>query len=113
MLDETRLPDGDTLVEREPEIRRDRLYRVVFHNDHFTTKWFVVHVLERFFRMGEAAATAFMMAVHRTGRGIAGVYARDIAETKAAQVVAYAREYGFPLLVTAEPDASDRVDGDD
>ena len=100
--------DTHVVVERDPKVGRARLWCVVFWNDDFTTKWFVVHVLEHFFRMNETTATAFMMAVHRTGKGIAGIYTRDIAETKAAQVTDYARENGMPLMVTAEPEG----DGD-
>jgi ATP-dependent Clp protease adaptor protein ClpS len=97
--------NGDVVLERAPKTARARRYRVVFYNDDYTTKWFVVHVLERFFHMNEAAATQFMMAVHRQGKGVAGVYTRDIAETKAAAVVEYAREFEMPLMVTAEPDS--------
>lgn len=97
--------DGALSLESEPAVGRARLYRVVFHNDDYTAKWFVVHVLEQLFRMNETQATAFMLAVHTHGRGIAGVYTRDIAETKVAQVMTYAREFEMPLRVTAEPDA--------
>jgi ATP-dependent Clp protease adaptor protein ClpS len=96
---------GDVVLEREPKVARARRYRVVFYNDDYTTKWFVVHVLERFFHMSETAATNFMLAVHRQGKGVAGVYTRDIAETKAAAVTAYAREFEMPLMVTAELDS--------
>jgi ATP-dependent Clp protease adaptor protein ClpS len=96
--------DGETLLERVPRIARARLWRVVFYNDDYTTKWFVVEVLQRFFRMSETSATALMTAIHQKGSGIAGIYTRDIAETKADDVMRYAREYGMPLLVTAEPD---------
>jgi ATP-dependent Clp protease adaptor protein ClpS len=96
--------DGETLLDRAPKIARARLWRVVFYNDDYTTKWFVVQVLEQFFRLSEASATALMMAIHEKGKGIAGIYTRDIAETKADEVMRCAREYGFPLLVTAEPD---------
>ena len=96
-------PDrGDDLVlEREPKIKKARRYAVVFYNDDYTTKWFVVHVLEQFFYMNETAAMSFMLAVHRHGKGAAGVYTREIAETKAALVCEYARENGMPLKVTA------------
>jgi ATP-dependent Clp protease adaptor protein ClpS len=101
--------DGSTVLERAPRVARARKWAVVFHNDDYTTKWFVVLVLEQFFHMSETSATALMMAIHRKGRGVAGVYSRDIAETKADQVMRLAREYEMPLLVTAEPDA----DGDE
>jgi ATP-dependent Clp protease adaptor protein ClpS len=103
--------DGDVAVERESKVGRARLWCVVFWNDDFTTKWFVVHVLEHFFRMNETTANNFMMAVHRTGKGIAGLYTRDVAESKAEQVMQYAREFGMPLMVTAEPDEA--PDGDE
>jgi ATP-dependent Clp protease adaptor protein ClpS len=96
--------DGDVVLERDPKARKARRWCVVFYNDDYTTKWFVVHVLEQFFRMSETSATAFMMAVHEKGKGVAGVYARDIAETKAQQVNDYARDFGMPLKVEAEPD---------
>ena len=96
--------DGDVVLEDRPKTERARRWAVVFYNDDYTTKWFVVMVLERFFRMDETTATAFMMAVHNEGKGAAGVYTRDVAETKAAEVMDYAREYGMPLMVTAEPD---------
>jgi ATP-dependent Clp protease adaptor protein ClpS len=100
--------DGVTVLERAPKIARARKWAVVFYNDDYTTKWFVVQVLEQFFHMSETSATALMMAIHEKGKGIAGIYSRDIAETKADQVMRLAREFQMPLLVTAEPDA----DGD-
>lgn len=96
--------DEDVLLDQEPITRRARGWAVVFYNDDYTTKWFVVHVLEQFFHMDETDATELMVAIDREGRGIAGMYTRDIAETKATAVVQYARENGMPLLVTAEPD---------
>jgi ATP-dependent Clp protease adaptor protein ClpS len=98
--------DGGTVLEtkKKPKLEKAKKYMVVFHNDDYTTKWFVVDVLERFFHMSEASATAFMLVVHTTGRGVAGVYTRDVAETKAAQVHDYAREHGMPLRLTVEPE---------
>ena len=96
--------DGDVLLTREPKVARARRYAVVFYNDDYTTKWFVVHVLQHFFHMSETSASALMLAIHHEGKGVAGVYARDIAETKAALVMDYARQNGMPLMVTAEPE---------
>ena len=96
--------DGNVVVERAPKSAHARRWAVIFWNDDYTTKWFVVHVLEQFFHMNETTATELMISVHREGRGAAGFYTRDIAETKAAQVSDYARELGMPLKVTAEPD---------
>ncbi len=96
--------DGDVSVERDAKARKARRYCVVFYNDNYTTKWFVVLVLQQFFRMSEGLALSFMLTVHKLGKGVAGVYSRDIAETKAKQVTDFARENGMPLLVTAEPE---------
>src|SRR5262249_7496343 len=96
--------DGDAVLERAPKVARARKFAVVFYNDDYTTKWFVVQVLQQLFHMSETSATALMMAIHSKGKGIAGLYTGDIAETKADQVMRLAREYEMPLLVTAEPD---------
>jgi ATP-dependent Clp protease adaptor protein ClpS len=104
--------DGETLRERTPKVARPRLWRVVFYNDDYTTKWFVVQALQQFFRMSETSAKALMTAIHEKGKGVAGIYTRDIAETKADEVMRCAREFGMPLLVTAEPDA-EREDGEE
>lgn len=96
--------EGDLAVVTKPKVERARRYMVVFHNDDYTTKWFVVMVLREQFHMSEAGATAFMMAVHQQGKGVAGVYTRDIAETKAARVHELAKEYGMPLKLTVEPE---------
>jgi ATP-dependent Clp protease adaptor protein ClpS len=103
---------GDVAVEDKPKIRKARRWAVVFYNDDYTTKWFVVMVLQEYFRMGQDAATAFMMAVHRNGKGAAAFYTRDIAETKAAQVAERAKEFGMPLKVEAEPEDDGEDDRD-
>ncbi len=101
----------DVVLERAPKIKKARRYGVVFYNDDYTTKSFVVHVLEQFFYMNETTAMSFMLAVHREGKGVAAFYTREIAETKAAQVSDYAKEFEMPLKVTAEPE-DDGGDGD-
>jgi ATP-dependent Clp protease adaptor protein ClpS len=107
------VPDGDLAVATERKLQRARRYRVVFYNDDYTTKWFVVDVLTQFFQMTEATAIAFMMEVHETGRGVAGVYTRDIAETKVAEVMAYAKEYEMPLRLDVEPEDDGGDNGSD
>ena len=97
--------DGvDLAVRPERKVERARRYRVVFYNDDYTTKWFVVDVLMQFFHMSETMATAFMLVVHETGRGVAGVFTRDIAETKVAQVADYAKQWEMPLRLDVEPE---------
>jgi len=87
-----------------PKSETPRLYKVIFHNDDYTTQEFVVHVLRVFFHKTETEATFIMLTVHRKGSGVGGVYTRDIAETKVQQVTDFARENGMPLLLTTEPE---------
>jgi ATP-dependent Clp protease adaptor protein ClpS len=96
--------EGDLAVAVRPTVERAKRYMVVFHNDDYTTKWFVVLVLTEVFHMNEAKATAFMVGVHEQGTGVAGVYTRDIAETKVAEVHERAKEFGMPLRLTVEPE---------
>jgi ATP-dependent Clp protease adaptor protein ClpS len=87
-----------------PRLKKAPRYMVVFHNDDYTTKDFVVHVLMKFFNLSVTEATHVMLSVHHKGHGVAGVFSRDIAETKALQVTEYAKKHQMPLKVTAEPE---------
>lgn len=103
--DDDRAPDydGDLAVEEaKPKLKPPPLYRVIIHNDDYTPMDFVVHVLELFFYMNREKATQIMLAVHTKGKAVCGVFTRDIAETKAAQVNQYAREQQHPLLCEIE-----------
>jgi ATP-dependent Clp protease adaptor protein ClpS len=97
-------PEGDLGVQERPKVERPRRYVVVLHNDDYTTMEFVVHVLTKFFHMDETEATQVMLHVHHKGYGIVGTFTRDVAETKASAVMAYAKEHGHPLRCTAEPE---------
>ena len=77
---------------------------MIFHNDDYTTQEFVVYVLQRFFHKSETEARHIMLTVHHKGAAVAGVYTKDVAETKAQQVMVAARENGMPLLLTTEPE---------
>jgi ATP-dependent Clp protease adaptor protein ClpS len=105
-------PEGDLALASDAEVRRARRFQVVLHNDDYTTMEFVVEVLRKFFQCTETQAEQVMLSVHHKGRGIAGVYIRDVAESKAEQVVDYARQHDHPLLCTAEP-CFDEGSGDD
>ncbi len=96
--------ETDVDVRERPKSHVPRRYKVLFHNDDYTTMEFVVDALMRFFHKSQAEATHIMLTVHKKGNGVAGVYTRDVAETKVEEVMAHARESGMPLLVTAEPE---------
>jgi ATP-dependent Clp protease adaptor protein ClpS len=104
MADEPRGNDdsGLTVQEAKPKLKRPPLYRVMILNDDFTPMEFVVHVLEYFFGMDREKAVRVMLQVHTQGNGVCGVFSREIAETKVAQVNDYARENSHPLLCTME-----------
>ena len=96
--------EGDVVVEQEKKTQRPRRWKVVFHNDDYTTRDFVVEVLMRFFDKDESEATFIMLSVHHKGHGIAGYYPKDVAESKVDKTIKHARASGFPLMVTAEPE---------
>jgi ATP-dependent Clp protease adaptor protein ClpS len=91
-------------VLERPRVQRPPMFKVLFHNDDYTTRDFVVMVLMRFFHKTQSEATHVMLHIHHNGFGIAGVYPRDVAETKKRQVEALAREYEYPLRLSIEPE---------
>lgn len=88
--------------EAEPELKRPPLFKVVIVNDDYTPMEFVVEVLQTFFRLDRNKAVQIMLYVHTRGKGVAGVFTYEIAETKVAQVNEYARQNQHPLLCTLE-----------
>jgi ATP-dependent Clp protease adaptor protein ClpS len=96
--------DGDLATERKSKLEKIRRYKVLFHNDDYTTMEFVIDVLMKFFHKSETEATHIMLSVHHKGHGVAGVYTKDVAETKVAQVTDYAKEQGMPLRLSVEPE---------
>ena len=94
--------ERDLATLDQVRVERPRLYEVVLHNDDYTTQDFVVYVLMKFFQHDAASAQQIMLHVHTKGLGVAGVYPRDIAETKAAQVVRFARDYEMPLRCSVQ-----------
>ena len=95
-----------TLTESRPDqrVQRPRMWRVLLHNDDYTTQEFVVWILESIFHKPRGEAFVIMMNVHRTGLGVAGVYTHDVAETKMKVARQAAEDHEFPLLVTIEPE---------
>ena len=91
----------------KPALKRPPLYKVVLLNDDYTPMEFVVEVLEHFFSMNREKATQVMLAVHTQGKGVCGIYTRDVAETKAELVNQAARDNGHPLLCEVEPSQDD------
>ncbi|MDE5791209.1 MAG: ATP-dependent Clp protease adaptor ClpS [Muribaculaceae bacterium] len=83
--------------------REPRKYKVIFHNDDFTTMEFVVQVLKEVFYKSELESYSIMMDVHKRGKGVAGVYTYDLAVSKSDRAIEMAREEGFPLKITVEP----------
>jgi ATP-dependent Clp protease adaptor protein ClpS len=97
-------PDaGEQVLEKtQPRTRKPPLYRVLLHNDDYTTMQFVVEVLEGIFNKSPAEAFRIMMHVHTRGHGICGTYPHEVAETKVALVHDHAKDAGFPLRASME-----------
>ena len=95
---------SQTVLERKPRTKKPRMYKVLLHNDDYTTMEFVVWILREVFRKSESESTALMLEIHHKGRGVAGVFTRDIAETKVAHVQLLAEEHAMPLMCTTEPE---------
>ena len=93
---------GQAVETAKPKLKQPPLFKVVLLNDDYTPMEFVVEVLESFFAMGRERATQIMLHVHTRGKGVCGVYSKDVAETKVHQVNEYSREHQHPLLCTME-----------
>ena len=94
--------DEAPVAEAEEKVEQPPLYKVLLHNDDYTTMEFVVMILESVFSKPPAEAYRIMMQVHCNGHGICGVYSYEVAETKVALVHEQAREHGFPLRASME-----------
>jgi ATP-dependent Clp protease adaptor protein ClpS len=90
------------LLKPRPKSKKPSLYKVLLLNDDYTPMEFVVHILERFFQKNRQEATDIMLHVHRRGVGICGVFTYEVAETKVAQVMDFARANEQPLQCTLE-----------
>ena len=101
-----RQEDGDVLtdVRSKQKLQRPKLYKVLLHNDDYSTMEFVVAILRSIFRLSEQDATTIMLHIHQRGVGIAGVFTFEVAETKVDEVTRAAEEAEYPLLCTMEPE---------
>lgn len=99
---------GDTGVVTETrtreKLKKPPLYKVLLHNDNYTTRDFVVAILREVFHKSETDAVQIMLHVHTRGVGVAGVYTHDVAQTKIRQTEGLAREHEFPLRLSMEPE---------
>ena len=95
-------PGVITQTRPKQELKKPPLYKVLLHNDDYTTMEFVIWVLMSVFHHDEVTASGIMLHVHKNGVGVAGVYARDVAETRASKVEEMARVHEFPLRCSVE-----------
>lgn len=102
--DDTENGDGDVSLatKTKPKTQRPPMYKVLLLNDDYTPMEFVVHVLERFFGITHSQAVEIMLTVHKKGLAVVGVFSYEIAETKVAQVMDFARRNQHPLQCTME-----------
>jgi ATP-dependent Clp protease adaptor protein ClpS len=99
---------SDTSTKQRTQTRikteRPKLHKVILVNDDYTPREFVVKVLQSVFRMGEPQAESIMMTAHQKGSAVVAVYTKEIAETKADEALELSQQFGFPLMVTTEPE---------
>ena len=97
--------EGSSLATKtaDPIVKKPSLYRVILLNDNYTPMEFVVHVLQNFFGLDKEKATQIMLAVHTKGRGVCGIFTREVAETKSMQVNNFSQQNEHPLMSEIEP----------
>lgn len=97
------LHDHEIVIQdAKPQLKKPPMYRVVLVNDDYTPMEFVIDVLMMFFSMDQEKSTQVMLAVHTEGKGVCGIFSKDVADTKAAQVNQFARDSKHPLLCEVE-----------
>lgn len=97
-----RKDQSSVMVEERVKARKPKLYKVILHNDDFTTMDFVVYILKTIFHKAHADAIQLMLDIHQKGLAVCGIYPKDIADTKSQEVIRLARLNDFPLLCTVE-----------
>jgi ATP-dependent Clp protease adaptor protein ClpS len=96
--------ESDVVTKSKQETKKPKLFKVLLHNDDYTTMEFVVSLLMSVFHHPQDRAFQIMLNVHKNGIGVAGVYTREVAETKVQKTTELARKYDFPLECTMEPE---------
>ncbi len=96
------IPDSDVMEEEAIQVKPPSMYKVILNNDDYTPMEFVVTVLESFFGLNREKATQVMLHVHRRGKGVCGVYTREVAETKVVHVNQFSRDNQHPLMCDME-----------
>lgn len=105
-------PEGHILTRYKPKVSKPSFYRVMLLNDDFTPMDFVIHILKKFFAKDEAESYRIMMQVHQQGAGTAGIFAKEIAETKVYLVNEYAKSHRHPLKCVMEKETQDAGEND-
>ncbi|MES2355175.1 MAG: ATP-dependent Clp protease adapter ClpS [Pseudomonadota bacterium] len=98
----TKHREGAVLETRKAKVKPPPMYKVMLCNDDFTPMEFVIIVLQKFFTMNREQATQIMLKVHREGRGVCGVFPKDVAATKVEQVISFSRQHQHPLQCVME-----------
>jgi ATP-dependent Clp protease adaptor protein ClpS len=107
IIGDTPMAEDDVLIPKtkiEPKVEKPKLYKVILFNDDYTPREFVLMILQAVFKTGESAGYHIMITAHQKGSCVVAVYTRDIAETKVKEAMDYAKDAGFPLMFTAEPE---------
>lgn len=102
MSDRNTKDDSGIAIADKTKIEQPKMYKVLLHNDDYTTMEFVIHVLQKFFQKNYDEAHAVMLKVHHDGAGICGIYTHEVAESKSSKVNKYSRNKGHPLKSTIE-----------
>ena len=103
--------EGHVLTRYKPKVSKPSFYRVLLLNDDFTPMDFVVHILKKFFSKTDHEATEIMLQVHHRGAGTAGVFAKELAETKVYLVNEYAKAHQHPLKCVMERETTEEKGG--
>jgi ATP-dependent Clp protease adaptor protein ClpS len=101
------MAEDDVLIPKtkiKPKVDKPKLYKVILFNDDYTPREFVIMILQAVFKTGESAGYHIMITAHQKGSCVVAVYTRDIAETKVKEAMDYAKDAGYPLMFTAEPE---------